>query len=117
MGRLKSTDAHHKVLTSTIEATFESMISHHSRSTEQVPACCSIAREKLDVGDYSAGCAALQPWWTLGQWPEATGTWRLRFRRTTANFRDFKWLGGEYETSVWRAEASRSTSKWCNCYF
>lgn len=41
--------------------------------TEQVLACCSIAREKLDVGDYSSGCAALQQWWRLGEWPKQAG--------------------------------------------
>jgi len=42
-------------------------------SSEQVQACCAIAREKLEVGDYDAGCAALQPWWILGQWPRQSG--------------------------------------------
>ncbi|HXQ35038.1 MAG TPA: tetratricopeptide repeat protein, partial [Anaerolineales bacterium] len=37
--------------------------------SEQVGACCIIAREKLEIGDYAAGVAALEPWWTLGQWP------------------------------------------------
>ncbi len=37
--------------------------------SEQALACCAIAREKLETGDYDAGCAALEPWWTLGQWP------------------------------------------------
>ena len=41
--------------------------------TEQVLACCALAREKLEVGDYDSGCAALQPWWTLGEWPEQAG--------------------------------------------
>jgi signal transduction histidine kinase/FixJ family two-component response regulator len=34
---------------------------------------CTIAREKLEVGDYDAGCAALQPWWTIGEWPKQEG--------------------------------------------
>ena len=37
---------------------------------ERVRACCTIAREKLEIGDYAAGCAALQPWWTYGEWPK-----------------------------------------------
>ena len=37
---------------------------------ERVHACCTIAREKLEVGDYAAGCASLQPWWTFGEWPK-----------------------------------------------
>ena len=41
--------------------------------SEQVQACCAIARDKLEAGDYEAGCAALQPWWTLGEWPRQIG--------------------------------------------
>ena len=41
--------------------------------SEQVLAHCAIAREKLEVGDYEAGCLVLQPWWKLGEWPEQTG--------------------------------------------
>jgi len=41
--------------------------------SEQVLACCSLAREKLEVGDYDAGCAALKPWWRLGAWPQQSG--------------------------------------------
>src|SRR5258705_12441829 len=41
--------------------------------SEQVQACCSIARDKLEAGDYEAGCAALQPWWTLGEGPRQIG--------------------------------------------
>src|SRR4030088_421499 len=37
--------------------------------SEQVLASCIIAREKLELGDYEAGCAALQPWWKIGEWP------------------------------------------------
>lgn len=41
--------------------------------SEQVLACCALAREKLEAGDYDAGCAALQPWWSLGEWPQHSG--------------------------------------------
>ena len=41
--------------------------------SEQVLACCAIAREKLEMGDYEAGCAALSPWWKLGGWPRYAG--------------------------------------------
>src|ERR1700752_3218444 len=41
--------------------------------SERVEACCTIAREKLEIGDYDAGCAALQPWWHLGSWPNQIG--------------------------------------------
>ena len=36
---------------------------------ERARACCVIAREKLENGDYDAGLAALQPWWAMGKWP------------------------------------------------
>lgn len=36
---------------------------------EQVEACCAIAREKLEIGDYNAGVTALSRWWDLGNWP------------------------------------------------
>src|SRR5258705_11298230 len=41
--------------------------------SEKVRACCIIAREKLEAGDYDAGCAALQPWWEMGEWPRHAG--------------------------------------------
>ena len=41
--------------------------------SEQVMECCRIAREKLELGDYDAGCAVLQPWWTIGEWPKQAG--------------------------------------------
>lgn len=41
--------------------------------SERVLACCAIAKEKLETGDYDSGCAALKPWWTLGQWPHHSG--------------------------------------------
>jgi signal transduction histidine kinase/ActR/RegA family two-component response regulator/predicted negative regulator of RcsB-dependent stress response len=37
--------------------------------TERVIACCTIARERLEVGDYDGGCAVLAPWWQIGEWP------------------------------------------------
>jgi signal transduction histidine kinase/ActR/RegA family two-component response regulator len=42
-------------------------------ASEQVLACCSLARQKLELGDYDAGCEALQPWWILGEWPRLLG--------------------------------------------
>ncbi len=45
--------------------------------SEQVEACCSIARERLEAGDYDEGCAALQPWWTVGEWPKQDGLSQL----------------------------------------
>lgn len=38
--------------------------------SEHALACCEIARQKLEAGDYDAGCAALQPWWKIGEWPQ-----------------------------------------------
>lgn len=42
-------------------------------ASEKVEACCTIAREKLEIGDYDAGVEALQPWWDLGNWPRHNG--------------------------------------------
>src|SRR5690348_15255584 len=39
------------------------------RESERVEACCITAREKLEIGDYVAGIAVLEPWWTFGNWP------------------------------------------------
>lgn len=41
--------------------------------SEQVAACCAIAHERLEAGQYDAGCAALQQWWTPGEWPVHSG--------------------------------------------
>ncbi|HET8670331.1 MAG TPA: tetratricopeptide repeat protein, partial [Candidatus Saccharimonadales bacterium] len=41
--------------------------------SEQVLASCATARAELETGDYDAGCLALRPWWTLGEWPEQSG--------------------------------------------
>jgi hypothetical protein len=45
--------------------------------SERVLACCTIAREKIEVGDYDAGCVVLAPWWKLGEWPNQKGLDRL----------------------------------------
>ena len=41
--------------------------------SERVLASCTIAREKLETGDYDAGCSLLAPWWKLGDWPNQAG--------------------------------------------
>src|SRR6185369_17797357 len=41
--------------------------------SEEVLACCEIARQKLETGEYNAGCAALEEWWRLGEWPRHRG--------------------------------------------
>jgi len=43
----------------------------------QVLAACAVAREKLEMGDYDAGCAALQAWWTMGELPKQAGLSQL----------------------------------------
>jgi signal transduction histidine kinase/FixJ family two-component response regulator len=45
--------------------------------SEEVLERCILAREKLELGDYDAGCAALQPWWTIGEWPKQAGLSQL----------------------------------------
>jgi signal transduction histidine kinase/FixJ family two-component response regulator/predicted negative regulator of RcsB-dependent stress response len=42
-------------------------------SSEMVQACCTVAREQLEVGDFDAGCEALKKWWTVGEWPDLIG--------------------------------------------
>src|SRR3982750_2650832 len=52
------------------------MEEHHVnslRESERVLACCTIAREKIEIGDYDAGCAVLAPWWKQGEWPNQNG--------------------------------------------
>src|SRR6185369_3941546 len=41
--------------------------------SEEVLACCEIARQKLETGEYNAGCDALEEWWRLGEWPRHRG--------------------------------------------
>jgi signal transduction histidine kinase/ActR/RegA family two-component response regulator len=41
--------------------------------SQKVEACCSIARERLEAGNYDEGCAALKQWWTVGEWPNQAG--------------------------------------------
>jgi signal transduction histidine kinase/ActR/RegA family two-component response regulator len=41
--------------------------------SEQVQACCTIARQQLEIGDYDGGCAALRRWWKLEEWPQHHG--------------------------------------------
>src|ERR1051325_5800423 len=43
------------------------------REGARVLTCCTIARGKIETGDYDAGCAVLAPWWKLGQWPIQQG--------------------------------------------
>jgi len=42
-------------------------------TSERVQACCTIAREHLESGDYEAGCSSLNAWWKLGDWPMHQG--------------------------------------------
>src|SRR5215208_3988919 len=41
--------------------------------SEHVQACCAAAQERLEGGDYDLGCAALQQWWKIGEWPTHSG--------------------------------------------
>ena len=45
--------------------------------SEQVLECCTVARKELELGNYDAGCTALQPWWTIGEWPRQVGLSQL----------------------------------------
>ncbi len=41
--------------------------------SEEVQAGCAMASQKLEAGEYDLGCAALQQWWTIGEWPKHAG--------------------------------------------
>ena len=40
---------------------------------ERVMACCILAWEKIENGDYDGGCMLLSSWWTVGDWPNHSG--------------------------------------------
>ena len=40
------------------------------RESQRVLLSCLVAREKLEIGDYEAGCAVLDRWWSVGEWPK-----------------------------------------------
>lgn len=40
---------------------------------ERVMACCILAWEKIEIGDYDGGCMLLNSWWTVGDWPNHSG--------------------------------------------
>src|SRR5262245_929485 len=44
-----------------------------ANESELVEVCCRIARERLEVGDYDGGVAALRRWWEVGEWPKQAG--------------------------------------------
>ncbi len=52
---------------------FEIIRSSPLSLSEQAQACCIIAREKIEIGDYEAGCTALRSWWRLAEWPRHHG--------------------------------------------
>ncbi|MGH9871150.1 MAG: ATP-binding protein [Pyrinomonadaceae bacterium] len=57
-----------------IQANSNQHVEHSPLSlSEQVQACCATARERLEAGDYDLGCAILQQWWTIGEWPRHSG--------------------------------------------
>ncbi|HWN08390.1 MAG TPA: ATP-binding protein [Pyrinomonadaceae bacterium] len=41
--------------------------------SQLVQACCATARERIEAGDYDLGCAAIQQWWSIGEWPRHSG--------------------------------------------
>src|ERR1044072_1363617 len=40
------------------------------RESQRVLLSCLVAREKLEIGDYEAGCAVLDRWWSVGEGPK-----------------------------------------------
>ncbi|HEY6187314.1 MAG TPA: ATP-binding protein [Pyrinomonadaceae bacterium] len=52
----------------------ESYLNHSALTeSEQAQACCLIAHEHLKKGEFDEGCAALERWWTIGEWPRMEG--------------------------------------------
>ena len=51
----------------------EHIHSSHLTSSEMVQACCTVAREQIEVGDFDSGCSALKKWWTVGDRPNLSG--------------------------------------------
>ncbi len=41
--------------------------------SERLLASCVIAREKIEIGDYNAGCSVISSWWKVGEWPSLGG--------------------------------------------
>jgi hypothetical protein len=80
--------------------------------SEEVKACCAIAREKLELGDYEAGCAALQRWWTLGEWPRQMGLDSFASAELLLVTGTLSGWVASSKTHGRRAEACRSTLKW-----
>jgi len=48
---------------------FQDVLPASLAESERALACCAIAREKLETGDYESGCALLAAWWKPGAWP------------------------------------------------
>jgi hypothetical protein len=45
---------------------FELIQSAALRESEEVLASCTIAREKIQIGDYDGGCSVMRQWWKVG---------------------------------------------------
>jgi signal transduction histidine kinase/ActR/RegA family two-component response regulator len=52
---------------------FERIQSAALRESEAVFASCTIAREKIQIGDYDGGCSVLRQWWKVGEYPIQQG--------------------------------------------
>ena len=56
-----------------IQANSIQRVDSPATASERVLESCIVACEKLELGDYDAGCSALHPWWTIGEWPKQAG--------------------------------------------
>jgi TolB-like protein len=59
-------------------STFDAKVLDNIRCSSPTPAeevqiFCMIAREQIEAGNYEAACAALERWWTVGEWPRLEG--------------------------------------------
>src|SRR4030095_14581128 len=73
--------------------------------SERALACCTIAREKLEVGDYSGGCSLLASWWKLGEWPR-------QHRLTQKAAAELLLVAGTLSDAVARSSQVSGGQKW-----
>jgi hypothetical protein len=87
----------------------EGLVAAHplpSVTTDQVLARCRTAREKMEVGDYDAGCRALTQWWQFGDWP----TYHQDISQTAAG--ELLLTCGVISAAVARANRVTAGQKW-----
>ena len=72
---------------------------------EEVQIFCAIAREQIEVGNYEAGYAVLNRWWTVGEWPRLEVAESQLFGRLAFYDWNARRLYGQHETVAEGTEA------------